>query len=234
MQSTYSIKTTARIAGLLYFSQIPLGVFGIVYIPNNLFVPNNLSKTISNILANESLFRMSIVSAIICALVTTLTAYFIHKVLKPVDKTIARLIVVFTCVVTPITMLNELNNVAILLILKSNEIKMAFSTPQIHSAITFFIELHQYGLQITNIFFGLWLLPMGYLVIKSGYIPKIIGYLLLVTCFFYLFDFATFYLFPNFKITLSEYTWLGEVLMMFWLLIKGVKLEEFKKLQTIS
>lgn len=234
MQNTYSIKATARIAGLLYFLQIPLGVFGIIYIPQVLFVPNDLSATISNILANESMFRMSVVSAIVCALVTVLTAYFIHKVLRPVDKTLARLIVIFTCIVTPITMLNELNHIAILLILKNNEIKAAFSTNQIHSAIRFFIELHHYGLQIANIFFGLWLLPMGYLVIKSGYIPKIIGYLLLLTCFGYLIDFTAFYLFPDFNFKLSEYTWLGEVLMVLWLLLKGVKLEEYQKLYPTS
>ncbi len=234
MQKTYSIKATARIAGILYFLQIPLGVFGIIYIPQVLFVPNDLSTTVSNILSNESMFRMSIVSAIVCALITVLTAYFIHKVLKPVDKTLAKLIVIFTYIVAPITMLNELNHIAILLILKKAEIRTAFSTNQIHSAIRFFIELHNYGLQIAHIFFGLWLLPMGYLVIKSGYIPKIIGYLLLVTCLGYLVDFVMFFLFPDFDFKLSEYTWLGEVLMVLWLLIRGVNLKEYQKLYPTS
>lgn len=234
MQNTYSIKTTARIAGLLYFLQIPLGIFGIVYVPQNLFVTNDLALTASNILANEFIFRMSMVSAIICALFTVGTAYYIHKTLRPVDRALAKMIVVFACMAAPITMLNELNHVAILLMLKKAPMVASFTTPQIQSMIGFCIELHQYGLQISGIFFGLWLLPMAYLIIKSSYIPQIIGYLLLVTCLGYLFDFAAFFLFPNVGILLSDYCWLGEVLMILWLLIKGVKLEEYQKLNAIS
>jgi hypothetical protein len=224
-----SIKTTARIAGFLYLLQIPLGVFGIVYVPKLLVLPENMSATVSNILANEFLFRSSIVSAILCALITVATAVFIYKVLKPVNKAYAKMIVIFTLIVAPISMLNELNNVAILLLLKNPEITTMFSTGQVQSMVSLLLDLHKYGIQIVGIFFGLWLLPMGYLVIKSNYIPKIIGYLLIVTCCGYLIDFTAFFLFPNFGIIISEYTWLGEVLMVLWLLIKGVKLEQFEK-----
>src|SRR5690606_23713731 len=92
-----------------------------------------------------------------------------------------------------------------------------------------FLEVHHYGLQIAGIFFGLWLLPMGYLVFKSTYIPKLIGILLIITSFGYLIDFATFFLYPNFPIIVSEYTWLGEVFMVLWLLIKGVNIKNFEK-----
>jgi hypothetical protein len=119
-------------------------------------------------------------------------------------------------------MLNELSNVAVLLLVKG---------PYIHqlALVPLFLDLHKYGVQIIGIFFGLWLLPMGYLVIKSGYIPKIIGFFLLITCLGYLIDFFTFFLFPNFGIIISQYTFLGEVMMVFWLLIKGVNVEEWKK-----
>ena len=94
-----------------------------------------------------------------------------------------------------------------------------------------FLDLHKYGLQIAGIFFGLWLLPMGYLIFKSTYIPKIIGILLMVTCLGYLADFIIFFLFPDTQIVVSEYTWLGEVLMLLWLLIKGVNIKRFEKWQ---
>lgn len=228
MIKTNSIKTNARIAGFLYFLQIPLGVFGILYVPNALIVKNNLSATISKILANEFLFRLSIVSSILCALITVATAYYIFKVLRLVHATYAKIIVVMTLLVAPITILNEINHIAILLIAKSPEYQKAFSASQVEAMISFLLDLHQHGIYIIDIFFGLWLLPMGYLVIKSGYIPKIIGYLLIVTCVSYLIDFSTSLLFPNFGIILSEYTWLGEVLMVFWLLIKGVKQKEYE------
>lgn len=229
MNNAFSNKKTARIAGFLYLLQIPLGVFGIIYVPQMLVVQNNLKATAANILSHEFLFRLSIVSAILCALVTVATAYFIHKVLEIVNPKFSRLIVIFALIVTPISMLNELNHVAILLIMKNPDAILQFSENQIQTMITFFLDLHHYGMQIIGIFFGLWLLPMGYLVIKSGYIPKIIGYFLLITCAAYLIDFIDFFLFPDFKIVFSEYTWLGEVLMVGWLLIKGVWVEEYNK-----
>jgi hypothetical protein len=231
MKKIPSIKRTARIAGFLYLLQIPLGVFGIVYIPKSIIVTGNSEETVSNILANEFLFRLSIVSAILCALVTIATAVYIYNVLKPVNKRHAKWILIFTLMVAPIIMLNELSNVAVLLLLKYPQYSPAFTSDQLNYMISILLDLHHYGLQIAGIFFGLWLLPMGYLVFRSTYIPKVIGIFLIVTCIGYLVDFTTFFLYPNFPIVVSEYTWLGEVLMVLWLLIKGVNIEKFTKWQ---
>lgn len=231
MTNVTSIKRTARIAGFLYLLQIPLGVFGIVYIPKTLIVIENAEQTVSNILANEFIFRLSIVSAILCALVTIATAFYIFNVLKSVNKRQAKWILLFTLIVAPITMINELNNIAVLVLLKYPQYSPAFTSDQLSNMVSIFLELHQYGLQIAGIFFGLWLFPMGYLVFKSTYIPKIIGLLLMVTCLGYLIDFTTFFLFPDFKIIVSEYTWLGEVLMVLWLLINGVNIRKYKTFQ---
>lgn len=224
-----SIKTTARIAGFLYLLQIPLGVFGILYVPKMLMGTGNMATTAFNILDNEFLFRLSIVSAILCALVTIGTALYIYKVLKYVNENYAKWILLFALIATPISMLNELNNIVVLLLLKSHEYATIFTPGQLHNLISIFLDLHKYGHQIAGIFFGLWLLPMGYLVFKSTYIPKVIGIFLIVTCLGYLIDFTTFFLYPNFGIIISEYTWLGEVLMVLWLLIKGVNVEKFEK-----
>ena len=224
-----SIKTTARIAGFLYLLQIPLGVFGILYVPKMLMVTGNMATTAFNILDNEFLFRLSIVSAILCALVTIATGIYIYKVLKYVNENYAKWILIFALIATPISMLNELNNIVVLLLLKSHEYAPIFTPGQLHNLISIFLDLHKYGHQIAGIFFGLWLLPMGYLVFKSTYIPKVIGIFLIVTCLGYLIDFTTFFLYPNFGIIISEYTWLGEVLMVLWLLIKGVNVEKFEK-----
>lgn len=224
-----SVKNTARLAGLLYLLQIPLGVFGIVYVPKQLIDEQDLPLTISNISSNEFLFRLSSVSAILCALVTIGTAIFISKTLKPVNRRYARWIVVFTLVVAPITLANELNHMAILHLVQNSGSGSGFSTAGTEGLIRLFLSLHAYGIKIIGIFFGLWLLPMGYLVIKSKYIPGIIGYLLIVTCCGYLIDFTTCFLFPGFKVAVSEYVWLGEVLMVLWLLIKGVDMQRYQK-----
>jgi hypothetical protein len=228
-QMSNAIQKTARIAGFLYLLQIPLGVFGIVYVPKALIVPGDAAATASNILANEFLFRLSMVSTILAALVTVVTALFLYKVLKPVNKNYAVLMVLFTVIAAPISMLNELNHVAVLLLLKGPEYLTIFTTSQLQTLVSVFFDLHKYGIQIVGIFFGLWLLPMGYLVFKSYYIPKIIGVFLIITCLGYLIDFVTFFLFPNFGVIISEYTFLGEVLMVFWLLIKGVNVEQWEK-----
>ena len=226
---SHPIMTTARTAGFLYLLQIPLGVFGILYIPKALVVLGDAAATANNILAHEFLFRLSMVSAILAALVTVVTALFLYKVLKPVHKNYARLMVICTLVVAPISMLNELNHVAVLLLLNSPEIITIFTTSQLHTLMSIFLEVQEYGIQIVGIFFGLWLLPMGYLVYKSGYIPKIIGVFLMITCLGYLIDFVTFFLFPNFGVIISEYAWLGEVMMVSWLLIKGINVEQWEK-----
>ena len=229
-----SIKTTAGIAGILYLLQIPLGVFGILYVPKVLIVTGNMAATASNIIANEFLFRLSIVSAILCALVTIATALYIYKVLKFVNESHAKWILLFILIDAPISMLNELNSIAVVLLVKSHEYAITFTQSQLHSLVSTFLDLHKYGHQIAGIFFGLWLLPMGYLVFKSTYIPKVIGVFLIVTCLGYLIDFTTFFLYPNFGIIISEYTWAGEVLMVLWLLIKGVNVEKFEKWNQVS
>src|SRR5690606_22950135 len=154
-----------------------LGVFGILYVPKSLIVIGNAEKTVSNILANEFLFRLSIVSAILCALVTVATAVYIYNVLKSINKSHAKWIVIFTLIVAPITMLNELNNVAVLVLLKYPQYSTAFTSGQLNNMVSLFLDLHHYGLQIAGIVFGLWLLPMGYLVFKSSFVPKLIGIL---------------------------------------------------------
>lgn len=218
------MKKTARIAGILYFLQIPLGILGIVYIPKTLFAEGDLAVTTSNILEHQDLFRLGILSAIVCALVTAATGYYISKVLRPVSALPAKIIALCTFIVAPITILNELNNAGILIVINHPDY---FDVEQQQSLIGLFIKLHEYGIQFAGVFFGLWLLPMGYLVIRSTYIPKVIGYFLLITCAGYLADFILFLLFPELKIVVSEATWLGEIMMVFWLMIKGVKESAF-------
>lgn len=224
-----SIKSTARIAGLLYLLQIPLGVFGIIYAPKFLIDKNSLSQTIDHFSSNEFTFRLSIVSAILCAFVTIATAVYIYKVLKIVNPKISKWIVIFTLILAPITIINELNNVAILIIIEKAKNTVVFSKKETEALLYLFLKLHEYGIKIIDIFFGLWLLPMGYLVVKSKYIPKIIGYFLIITCIGYLVDFTIFFLFPNINVTISEYTWIGEVLMMLFLIIIGINMNEYEK-----
>lgn len=220
-EKTNSIQRTARMAGFLYLLLIPLGVLGIIYVPNTLFIPGDMAATASKIMANESLFRLSMVAALLIQLVNIAVVLFLYKLLSPVNENMARLMVLFSVLAVPIAMLNELNNAAVLLLLNSGE--------QSPTLLALFLDLHEYGIQIAGLFWGLWLFPMGYLVFRSNYIPKIIGVLLMIGCLGYVADSLTFLLFPSFGVTFSEFTFVGELLLPLWLVVKGVNVDQWSR-----
>ena len=206
---------TARLSGILYLSLIPLGIFGIIYVPSILVVPENIATTIANIIENETLFRWSIISALVVQLVNIILVLLLFKLFKRTHKEMASLMVVFSLLAVPIAFLNEINNLAVLQLLnQSNESQ---------HLISFFLDLHQQGIIIAQVFWGLWLFPMGYLVYKSDFMPKFIGILLIIGSIGYVVDSLTLILLPQFNITFSEFTFLGEVIFPLWLLIKGIK-----------
>ncbi len=226
--TTKEIKKTARIAGLLYLIMAPFAVFGVFGV-SSLVVPGDAAATANNIMASESLFRLSIVSALIVAIGHIWLVLVLYKLLKPVNKNHAVLMVIFMLISVPITMLNELNRFAAPLLLSGADYLTAFTADQLQALVPLFLDLHAHGVAIAWIFWGLWLLPMGYLVFKSGYIPKILGVLLIIAGFGYLIDFVTFVFFPSFGYP-RGITSFGEFpILPLWLLIKGVNVEQWEK-----
>jgi hypothetical protein len=217
----------ARVAGFLYLTMVPLGFFG-MYGHSNLIVPGDAATTVQNIMASESLFRLSIMSALIVQIVNILLVLVLYKLLKPVSKNYAVLMVIFFLVSAPITMLNELNQFAALILLSGADYLSAFEADQLQAQLMLFLDLHEHGIHISGIFWGLWLFPMGYLIFKSGFLPKILGVLLMIGCFGYLIDSVTFFFFPSFE-PIVLYTFWGELLLPLWLLIKGVNVEKWEK-----
>jgi hypothetical protein len=224
-----AINKTARIAGLLYLLELPLGIFGIIYVPSVLFVAGDAIATVNSIMANESLFRLSIVSALVVQLVNVFVVLLLFKLLKPVNINHAVLMVVFLLLAVPIAMLNEVNNFAVMLLSSNAGYLPGFTADQMHGLVPLFLDLHKFGVSIASIFWGLWLFPMGYLVFKSGYIPKILGILLIIAGVGYLIDFVVLSLFPTFDVTISTFTGYGEIIFALWLLIKGVNVGEWEK-----
>ncbi len=220
-----SPNRTARAAGFLYLLLVPLGFFGGMYIPS-ITVPGDAVTTVNNIMAHESLFRLSILCALATPIVTILVALFLYKLLKPVNKNQAVLMVIFALAAAPIAMLNELNHFAVLLLLNGADYLKVFSVEQLHSQVMFFLDLSHYGASITAIFWGLWLLPMGYLVFKSGFLPRIIGVLLIIAGFGYVINSFMLFLLPDLNITIFQFTFIGELLFLLWLLIKGVNVQQ--------
>jgi hypothetical protein len=131
----------------------------------------------------------------------------------------AILMVIFLFTAVPIAFINELNHVAILHLLNTTNSDL----------IALFLNLHMGGIYIAQVFWGLWLFPMGYLVFKSNFLPKSIGILLMIGCFGYLIDTFTYFVFPSLDVTVSEFTFIGELIFPLWLVTKGVKTSPITK-----
>ena len=220
---------TARVAGCLYLMLFPLGIFGIIYVPSSLIVLGDAATTASNIMANELLYRLSIVTALTLQIVNIFLALALYKLLNPVDKNNAVLMVILVLVAAPIAMLNELNHVAVLLVLSGSDFLTTFSLDQVQASVPLFLNLHEHGVFIAQIFWGLWLFPMGYLIFKSNFLPKALGILMIIGGFGYLVDSFVYFIFPDFDVTFSEFTFLGELLLPLWLMFKGVNHEQWEK-----
>jgi Domain of unknown function (DUF4386) len=223
-----SPQVYARLAGFLYLLLVPLGFFG-MYVGSSLVVPGDAATTANNILASESLFRLGIVSALLVQVVNIFVVLALYKLLSPVNKNMALLMVIFILLGVPIAMLNELNQFAVLFLLHGADSLRVFTADQLQALVPLFLDLHANGISIVGIFWGLWLFPMGYLVFKSGFLPRILGVLLMLGCFGYLVDSFAAFLFPAYHVQIAIFTFWGEVLFPLWLLIKSVNVERWKK-----
>jgi Domain of unknown function (DUF4386) len=219
-----SINKTARMAGLLYLALALLSAFGLVYVPSMLIVPGDAAATAHNIVGSESLFRLGFVSNLMTFTVNIFVALLLYKVLKSVSKSASSLMVILILVGLAMAMLNELNQVVALLLL-SGDYLTAFTPVQLQTLALLFLDIYQHGFSIAHIFWGLWLFPLGYLVFKSGFLPKMIGVLLVIAGVGYLVDFTLFFLFPTLTLTVSNFTFVGEVALILWLLVKGIRVQ---------
>jgi len=140
----------------------------------------------------------------------------------------AKLMVVFAIVQVPVAFINLLSKFAVLSLLSGSVYVKTLTIDQLYNQILFYLHLYHQGNFINQIFWGLWLFPFGYLVFKSGFLPKIPGVLLMIGCISYLIDFSGTFLFPEYDKTLiSNYITLpasiGEIGISLWLIIAGIK-----------
>ena len=223
-----SPQKTARVAGFLYLIIFCLAILAELA-RSRLIVPGNAATTANNIMASEGLFRVGIVIFLIEQMVFLLLPLVLYKLLKPVNKNIAALMVIFVLVGIPIAMLNLLNQFAVLLLVSGADYLTAFEADQLHAQVMLFLDLYQHGIFIAKIFWGLWLFPLGYLVFKSGFLPRILGVVLIISGLGYLIDDFMVLLSPNSGAILSLFAFIGEWLFALWLLIKGVNVEQWEK-----
>jgi len=221
-----SINKTARMAGLLYLlfmvTTIPADVFG----RSRLVMLGDAAATAGNILASEGLFRLSFVGDLVSAVLFFLAAWALYLLLKPVNKDLALLLMLLNLGGVAVYSINLLNQFAALLLLSGADYLKVFQADQLSAMAMFFLNLHKNGYWIAQIFFAAWLLPLGYLVFKSGFLPRILGIVMMIHFVGWLMTFFQFFLFPGFTaITYVTYPLglVSELGLTLWLLIMGAK-----------
>jgi hypothetical protein len=216
----------ARIAGAIYLSMVITAPFSLIYVPEKLIVRGNAAVTAENILAHETMFRLSIFGVLIGQVIFICLAIALYRLLSGVNKTWAGLMVAFVLVSAAVGFLNTLNNIAALVLFRGAEFLTVFDKPQRDALGMLFIRLHSQGIFIDEIFWGLWLFPFGLLVFRSGFLPRFLGVWLMINCFGYVVLSATALFFPDYyqaAFTYSQPVLFGELAIMLWLLIKGAK-----------
>jgi len=221
-----STKKTARTAGLLYLLLTLTGIYSLIYVPSTLIVSGNATATADNIASSELLFRTGILSGLISNVLFVFLVLALYHLLKEISRKQAMLMVTLVVISVSTTFVNTLNQIAALIILSGAGFLSVFEKSQLDAGAYAFLRLHMQGLQIIQIFWGLWLFPFGLLVYKSRFIPEILGVLLMVAGFAYLLSSFTFLVLPQYRAAISPLITLlemGELPIIFWLLIVGAK-----------
>lgn len=219
---------TARLAGFFYLMVIVTGFFSLMYVPSKLIVWEDPVLTFHNISSETQLFRLGIASNIICYIAFTLLPLALYQFLKNVDETYAKLMVILALISIPISFINLQSKFSVLTIVEGAVYLKAFDAKQLQAQIMLLLSNYNKGLLIAQVFWGAWLFPFGYLVYKSGFLPRTLGVFLMLGCFGYLANVFGRTLVAHFSdYSIANYITLpatiGEIGICLWLLIFGVK-----------
>ena len=220
-----SIKQQARSAGRLYFLLLLSAPLGLVVVPGKLIVAGDATATADAIRASGWLLRAGIASELIHQIIVIFLVLALYRLFKPVNEMLAKQLVILGALVSvPIMFVNVLNNIAALTLVSGADFLKVFDRAQLDALAYLFVRLHSQGINVTSIFWGLWLFPFGLLAIRSGFIPRIFGYLLLVAGSAYLVSSFTTLLLPQYASAVGQVALpleIAEVPIIFWLLIWG-------------
>jgi hypothetical protein len=219
-------RKQARIAGAVYLSMVAVGPFSLLYVPNKVIVAGNATATAANIAAHEMLFRMGIVADLAGTLIFIFTGLLLYRLFQGVSKAQASLLLALVLVSSAVAFSNVLCNIAALILVRGADFLNVFSKEQQDALAMLFLRLRGQGNVINEIFWGLWLLPFGILVIRSRFMPRFLGWWLIVCCFTYLamslaslLNWQHAGLIPRYAMPAQ----LSEIAVMLWLVIMGIR-----------
>ena len=221
-----SLQKNARVAGWLYFVLVVLGVMNLIYIPGKLIVKGNAAATAHNILASESLFRFSIASSLVSVVVFIFLVLALYRLFKDADQPLAALMVILVLVQVPIGFVDGAIQLAVLVLLRGADFLAVFDQPQREALAMLFLKLSGQMTIVAEIFWGLWLFPLGLLTFRSGFLPRFLGVWLIINGVAYVVTSFVGILFPLHLDFVSKVTFpalLGELAFMLWLVIRGAR-----------
>ena len=219
-----SLRQAAIVAGVGLLLMAILAPFAEFFVRQGLIVAGDATATANNLMADEWLFRIAICIYLIVAILDVVVAWALYVFLKPANKSLSLLTAWFRVVYAAILAIILLNFIIALHLLSGADYLTVFETDQLHAQMMLFLNGFSYGWDIGLVIFGLHLLILGCLVFKAGYIPKVLGVLLMIAGLGYLIDSFGKLLSPNYDANIAMFTFIGEVLLIFWLLIRGTKI----------
>jgi hypothetical protein len=228
-----SPRQLARVAGGLYLINIVLGFFAIGLVPALIVVDGNAAATVHNIQANELLYRLGLVAHIIIDVTAVGLAVIFYDLFKVVNRRLALLVVFFTLVGTAVETASLVNQFVPLVLLHGGSYSSDLNVEQVQALAYMPIALLAIGYSINSIFFGFYGLTIGYLVIRSTFLPPVIGLLLMIGALSYMTYGLANLLAPGFAGHLVPYIQLpslvGEGSLCLWLLTVGVNSQKWEK-----
>jgi len=214
----------ARMAGLFYLIYI-ITTASAAVIRSRIIVFGDAAATANNIISSQGLFRLGFVTQLVSAVFFLLAAWVLYTLLKPVNKNLALLFLLLNVGGVGVECTNMLNLFAALPFLSGANYLDVFQTGQLQAMAMSFLNLYQNGFMIAQIFYGTWLLPLGYLVYKSRFLPRLLGIVLILDFFCW----TSYFFFPDsgiLTLPASAVGFIAEVSIGLWLLIKGVKVQK--------
>ena len=228
-----SPQVYARVAGLIWVIVAIMAPFAEFFVRQRLFVPGDVAGTADNIVASQSLFRAGFASDLIVFVIEVALAAVLYMLFRPVSRTLALVMSFARLAMVTVLGLNLLNMLTALQLLTSAEYAAAFEKGQLQAMAFVFLNAQSSGYALGMVFFGLHLGVLGYLVYRSGFLPRILGILMVVSALGYLADSFTGFLVPQYSDTLAMVVvvtaLIGELPLTLWLLIKGVNVARWRE-----
>jgi hypothetical protein len=221
-----ALKKNARVAGFFYLLYFLLFFLADNGVHSTSVGTDTAAQVASKIVKSEWLFRIGFVSFLFAALFFLLAAWALYRLLKTIQPDLALLFLLLNLVGVSIKCVSLLFELAAMMLLSGADSFKAFQADQLLALAILFLDLYKNGFLIANLFFGVWLFPLGYLVYKSGFLPRILGILLLIDGVAILIWFFQAFFFPAYGFISYPFlavSFIAEASLCLWLLLKGVR-----------